>query len=128
MKTPLKKILYVEDEPDIQTIATIVLESGGFEVKCCSSGKEALQVVEGYAPDLILMDVMMPDMDGLTTLKKLKENPATQKIPIIFMTAKVQAHEIEAYKKVGAVDIITKPFDPLQLVERIQNIWSNLAE
>jgi len=128
MNKALKKILYVEDEPDIQTIATIALESGGFEVKCCSSGKEALQVIEGYTPDLILMDVMMPDLDGPSTLKKLKENSTTQKVPTVFMTAKVQANEIENYKKMGAVDVISKPFDPLQLVERIQNIWKNLAE
>ncbi len=124
MKPTLKKILYVEDEPDIQVIASMALQAGGFEVQCSSSGQEALNVIPKYKPDLILLDVMMPGMDGPTTLKKIRENPDTKNIPVIFMTAKVQAKEVEQYKSMGGMDVIPKPFDPMLLSKTIQEIWN----
>lgn len=118
-----KKILYVEDEPDIQTIAQMALEVvGGFTVKICSSGEEALKEVCGFAPDIILLDVMMPGMDGLQTYQKLRELPDCAAIPVVFMTAKVQAHEIKEYHDRGAVDVIAKPFDPMILADNVQAI------
>jgi CheY-like chemotaxis protein len=120
----LQRILYVEDEPDIQEIAKLALEAvGGFSVKLCSSGQEALDSVSVFEPDLILLDVMMPGMDGPTTLKHLREIPAAEKIPVIFMTAKVQPQEIRSYKEMGALDVIPKPFDPMTLSEQINNLW-----
>ena len=92
----LKKILYVEDEPDIQMVARVALENvGGFELLVCSSGAEAVEKAPAFEPDLFLLDVMMPDMDGPTTLEKLRNLPNLSDIPVMFMTAKVQPQEVE---------------------------------
>ena len=115
------KILYAEDEEDIQIIAKIALEElGGFEVKYCNNGKEVLDNIEAYQPDLLLLDVMMPGMDGPATLQKIRENPAYTKIPAIFMTAKIQPNEIVQYREMGVVDVIAKPFDPMKLAESVR--------
>lgn len=117
------KILYVEDEPDIRTIAKIALETiGKFEVRMCSAGKEALAVVEEYAPDCILLDVMMPGMDGPTVLKALRQIPACAHIPVIFMTAKVQSSEVAQYQALGALGVIPKPFDPMKLAQTVRQL------
>jgi diguanylate cyclase (GGDEF)-like protein len=123
--SPLKRILIVEDEPDIQTIAQIALEAvGGFTVSICSSGSEALASAPTFKPDLILLDVMMPGMDGPTTLKALRAIPALVATPVMFMTAKVQTQEIARYKHLGALDVIPKPFDPMTLSATIKAIWN----
>ncbi|MDH5654747.1 MAG: response regulator [Spirochaetia bacterium] len=120
----LNKILYVEDEIDIQSIAKIALESvGGFSLKVCSSGKEALESISSFAPDMVLLDVMMPEMDGPATLEAIRKLPEYTSIPIIFMTAKVQPSEVEELKSLGAMDVISKPFDPMTLSEQIKQIW-----
>ncbi len=120
----LSKILYVEDEPDIQAVAQLALEAvGGFTVKICSSGQEALANVEAFAPDLILLDVMMPGMDGPTTLQALRQLPAIAETPVCFMTAKVQPQEIAQYRALGALDVIPKPFDPMALSSQVTAIW-----
>jgi len=125
MTAQLNRILIVEDEPDIQTIAKLVLESGGgFTVETCTSGSEAIEKAPAFKPDLILLDVMMPEMDGPTTLKELRLIKQLSLTPVIFMTAKVQSHEIEGYKNLGAIDVITKPFDPMQLSNIVMEIWS----
>lgn len=125
---PLKRILYVEDEADIQAVAKLALEMvGGFTVKICSSGTEALAEAAGFAPDLLLMDVMMPHMDGPTTLAKLRKIPTLTNVPAIFMTAKTQPDEIEQLKKQGAVDVIAKPFDPMSLAEQVRTIWKSVS-
>jgi len=124
MAPALSKILYVEDEPDIQAVARLALEAlGGFVVETASSGKQAIAAAPAFAPDLILLDVMMPGMDGPATLKALRGLPAIAKTPIVFMTAKVQPQEIAGYKSLGAVDVISKPFDPMQLAATIRAIW-----
>lgn len=121
----LSRILYVEDEPDIQTIARTALESvGGFNVEVCNSGAEALDKAANFAPDLILLDVMMPDMDGPATLDSLRGLPATANTPVIFMTAKAQPQEIQRFRSLGALDVITKPFDPMTLADQVLSIWS----
>jgi len=120
----LQNILYVEDEPDIQAVARLALEMvGGFSVTICSSGEEALARVSSTKPDLMLLDVMMPGMDGPTTLKRLRELPAAKDIPAVFMTAKVQPDEVAHYKSLGAVGVIAKPFDPMTLSETVRAIW-----
>lgn len=120
----LQRILYVEDEPDIQAVAKLALEMvGGFSVKLCSSGEEALREVAAFAPDMILLDVMMPGMDGPTTLKALREQPPLAGIPVAFMTAKVQPAEVAYYKSLGARDVIAKPFDPMTLADQVRAIW-----
>jgi two-component system OmpR family response regulator len=124
MSNKLTRILYVEDEPDIQMVARLALETlGGFTLEVCSSGSEALEKVGTFQPQFILLDVMMPGMDGPTTLGKLRELPAFATTPVVFMTAKVQPSEVSGYKKIGAVDVIPKPFDPMTLSNQVQAIW-----
>ena len=124
----LKRVLYVEDEPDIQAIAQVALEVvGGFKLKMCSSGQEALDAVSGFAPDLFLLDVMMPDMDGPATLKELRKISEFEKTPMIFMTARVQPDEVKEYLALGAMDVIAKPFDPMVLADQIRVIWERCA-
>ena len=121
----IEKILYVEDEPDIQMIAEIALRDvGGFTLEACSSGKEAIEKAEGFKPDLILLDVMMPEMNGPDTLLELRKLNVTAATPVIFMTAKVQPQEVEYYKDIGAIDVISKPFDPVNLANQIRTIMS----
>lgn len=125
MTKPLNRILYVEDEPDIRMVAQMALQAvGGFTVIACASGQEALDAAPGAGADLLLLDVMMPGMDGPTTLKGLRELPATASTPVIFMTAKVQAAEVAVYKGLGALEVIPKPFDPMELSTQIQRIWA----
>jgi two-component system OmpR family response regulator len=121
----MNRILHIEDEPDIQVVARIALEDvGGFVVSTASSGVEGLAMAEGLAPDLILLDVMMPGMDGPATLAALRAHPATASIPVIFMTAKVQSHEISRYKALGALGVINKPFDPMTLAAEVRAMWA----
>jgi two-component system OmpR family response regulator len=118
------KILYVEDEPDIRSIAKMAMQSlGGFDICECSSGAQALETAESFAPQLILLDVMMPGMNGPETLQKLRQLPVTAKTPAVFMTAKVQANEVAEYLSMGAVSVIPKPFDPMTLPQQIEDIW-----
>ncbi|MDY6978590.1 MAG: response regulator [Pseudomonadota bacterium] len=123
----LRKILYVEDEADIQTIARLALQDvGGFELQICSNGSEALATAEQYAPDLLILDVMLPGMDGPTTLAELRKIPALAETPALFMTAKVQPQELEQLRAQGAVEVITKPFDPMTLAGTVRQIWQKI--
>jgi len=120
----LNRILYVEDEPDIQEVARMALEMvGGFTVQICSSGQEAVEVAPGFAPDLILLDVMMPGMDGPSTMKALREIETLSQTPVAFMTAKVQPNEIQEYIELGAINVIPKPFDPMTLSAQVVEVW-----
>lgn len=124
MTEKLTRILYVEDEPDIQMVARLALETlGGFTLEICSSGKEALEKINAFQPQLMLLDVMMPGMDGPTTLGELRKLAPFASTPAIFMTAKVQPSEVAGYKAIGAVDVIPKPFDPMTLSTQVQAIW-----
>lgn len=125
--TELKKILLVEDEPDIQTVAQMALETvGGFEVQVRGDGAQGVAAALEWAPDLVMLDVMMPSMDGPTALGKLRESEAGKRIPVIFMTAKVQKGEIQEYLDLGAVGVISKPFDPMTLAEQVKAIWEKV--
>ncbi len=120
----LQRILFVEDEADIQAVAQVALEAvGGFTVAICSSGEEALQTAEAFAPQLILSDVMMPGMDGPATLAALRRLPGMADTPAIFMTAKVLPHEVQQLRASGAIEVIAKPFDPMSLAQQIKDIW-----
>jgi len=122
---PLNRILLVEDESDIQTVGKLALEAvGGFTVSVCASGQEALQNVAAFGPDLILLDVMMPGMDGPSTFEALRKMPAAAQTLVIFMTAKVQPHEKARYQELGALGVIPKPFDPMTLSSTIHTIWA----
>jgi two-component system OmpR family response regulator len=121
---PLKKIILVDDEPDIRTVTKMALENmGNFTVQAFGSGKELIKQADSISVDLILLDVMMPEMDGMSVLLNLRKNPHTTKVPIIFMTASVSNQDIVKYKNSGALDVIAKPFDPMTLSERINRIW-----
>lgn len=123
MTTPLK-VMYIEDDLDIQTVVKMALETvSDMSVQICSSGEEALEKVVSFMPDLILLDVMMPVMDGPATLKAFREIPQIKSTPVVFMTAKVQPTEIDEYRALGAADIIIKPFDPMLLADQVKAIW-----
>ena len=115
------KLLYVEDEADIREIAEFALEDEGFEIIFCESGEQALEKAGTFQPDVILLDVMMPGMDGPTTLKNLRELPGLETTHVIFLTAKVQPNEIQSFIKLGAIDVIPKPFDPMTLASQIRD-------
>ena len=120
----LKKILYAEDEPDVQTIVQIsVWSTCNYEMKVCDNGQLLLDCVEDYKPDLILLDVMMPFMDGPTTFKNLQLNEATKNIPVIFITTLVQINALKQFKEHGIIGVITKPFDPVTLCSDIRELW-----
>lgn len=126
--TELVRVLYVEDEPDIRAVARLALEVvGGLTVELCERGDLALAHAERFDPQMILLDVMMPGMDGPSTLKALREHPQLQHVPVAFMTAKVQAHEIEHFKSLGAVGVIAKPFDPMTLAQQVRTLWQTAA-
>ena len=125
MTQALSRILYVEDEDDIREITGLALQAvGGFEVCACASGEEAVARAPQARADLILIDVMMPGMDGFATLRALRGLPETRPVPAIFMTAKVQAAEMDAYRAHGAIGVIPKPFEPMELAEEIRRIWA----
>ncbi|MBC3809096.1 response regulator [Undibacterium seohonense] len=125
----ISKILYVEDDLDIQAVAQIALEVvGGFTLKTCSSGAEAIAAIEqGFVPDLLLLDVMMPNMDGPTTLGELRKQQTTLSTPVIFMTAKVQSSEQDYYFTLGAIGVIAKPFDPMTLASQVRALWEKVS-
>jgi CheY-like chemotaxis protein len=125
---PLERILYVEDDPDIRMIAVFAMrELGAYQVEECASGDEAIQRAEGFAPQLLLLDVMMPGMDGPATLAALREISGLATTPAVFMTAKAQPREIERYRSLGAVEVIQKPFDPIELPNVLREIWARVA-
>ena len=115
-----KRILIVDDEEDIREVAELTLEAvGGWEVSTASSGSEGLLLAAAEQPDAILLDVMMPEMDGVATFQKLQANPVTQKIPVILLTAKVQSAERRQFTELGVTGIIAKPFDPMTLTNQV---------
>jgi CheY-like chemotaxis protein len=123
MGKPIQKVLLVDDDQNIRFVAQMALEGlTNWKVFLADSGSEAIKVAKAEKPDLILLDLMMPGMDGPTTFAKLQEQDDLAGVPIIFMTAKVQAHEIENHLKLGAAGIISKPFDPMTLHDDIKRI------
>src|SRR6202051_527168 len=116
------RILHVDDEPDIREVVELSLGlDPDFTVRSCGSGKEALAVAAEWQPDFILLDVMMPVMDGPATLVQLQENARTASIPVIFMTARAQAREVDRFRSLGAVGVIPKPFDPMTLAAAVRS-------
>jgi CheY-like chemotaxis protein len=116
-----RKILVVDNEVSIQEVTQICLQTvAGWQVLVAGSGQEGLETAAVEQPDAILLDVMMPDMDGLTTFQKLQENPDTQAIPVLLLTAKVQATDRQRYRDLGIREAIAKPFNPLELAQQIR--------
>jgi CheY-like chemotaxis protein len=115
------RVLHIDDEPDIREVVEISLGlDPDFEMRSCGSGQEALALVTHWLPDIILLDVMMPVMDGPATLALLRESVRTADIPVIFMTARAQSREIELFRSLGAVGVIQKPFDPMKLAASVR--------
>jgi two-component system, OmpR family, alkaline phosphatase synthesis response regulator PhoP len=115
-----KRILIIDDEEDIREVAQLTLEAvGGWQVFTAESGFEGLKLAEVEKPDAILLDVMMPDMDGIATFGKLQANPATHDIPVILLTAKVQSTDQRRFAELGVTGLIAKPFDPMNLTDQL---------
>ncbi|WP_414542694.1 response regulator [Nostoc sp. CCY0012] len=116
----IKRILVVDNEQYIQEVAKICLETvAGWDVVTASSGKEGITQAEACQPDAILLDVMMPDMDGITTFERLQANPSTKGIPVILLTAKIQSVDRQRYAQMGIITAIAKPFNPLELAGEV---------
>jgi two-component system, OmpR family, response regulator len=121
----LQRILLADDEPDILEVSRIALETmGGFEVAVCSSGAELLQRLPDFSPDLIIIDVMMPDMAGPEVLTRVRQVPGFSETPVIFLTGVINGNELKNLRDSGAADVILKPFDPMTLADRIDGIWN----
>jgi|HubBroStandDraft_6_1064221.scaffolds.fasta_scaffold457811_2 two-component system OmpR family response regulator len=127
--TELRHILCVDDEEDILTIIKLCLEmNGGFAVTCCRDGHEALEQAAQLRPDLILLDVMMPGLDGPATFAELRKRKNCRDIPVVFVTASVRRAETDEFLKLGASGLIRKPFDPATLCAEIEAIWRGVQE
>jgi CheY-like chemotaxis protein len=120
----LRNILHVEDEPDIREVVQLSLAlMDGWNVESVASGREAFAVLRAAAPDLVLLDYMMPEMDGTAILAALQADPATRHIPVVFMTARTMPAEVARLVAAGAVAVIAKPFDPMTLGPQLLDIW-----
>jgi two-component system OmpR family response regulator len=120
-------MLLVDDEPDIRRIAEVSLSMiGGWSVICACSGEEAIAAARAAPPDAILLDVMMPGLDGPETFSRLLADPLTARIPVIFMTAKAQSNEVGRYLALGARGVIRKPFDPMTLPRELSQLLGSL--
>jgi CheY-like chemotaxis protein len=116
------RVLHIDDEPDILDIVSASLGlDPEIDVRDCGSGADGLVAAAEWRPDLILLDVMMPVMDGPATLEHLRENPRTADIPVVFMTARVQQQDLARFKSLGAAGVITKPFDPMTLAAAVRS-------
>jgi DNA-binding response OmpR family regulator len=121
----MAKILIAEDERDIRDLITFTLRFAGYEVTATTDGEEAYETAQRILPDLILLDVRMPGMNGYDACKKIKANDKTQHIPVVFLSAKGQEAEVQTGIDAGAAEYIIKPFSPDQLTERVQAILEN---
>ncbi len=125
-RKPLSRVLLVEDDPDVQVVASLALsEIGGLLVEVCGSALEALSAAPVFQPDLILLDVMMPGMDGIAALEALRKDPRMAATPVVFMTARAQSHEVARYRALGSLGVITKPFEPESLAETLRGLWES---
>jgi two-component system OmpR family response regulator len=120
----LQRILLADDEPDVLEVSRIALETvGGFEVAVCNSGAELLRRLPDFSPDLIIIDVMMPDMAGPEVLDRVRQIPGFGETPVVFLTGVMSGDELKNLRNSGAADVILKPFDPMTLADRIGGIW-----
>ena len=120
----LQRILLADDEPDILEISRIALETvGGYQVAVCESGSRFLELLEEFNPDLVIIDALMPDMNGLEVLAEMRRIEGFENTPAVFLTGLVLERDLRDLRASGAVDIVTKPFDPMRLPQRLQDIW-----
>ncbi len=122
----LNKICYVEDDEDIQRIVRMSLERiGGFTVRVVGDPMQAIEAISEFQPDLVMLDWMMPGMDGPTLFKKMKENPRTSDLPVVFITAKASQRELDELRALGALGAISKPFSPKDLPVQLKQLWDS---
>lgn len=123
---PLQRILHIEDVPSIQVVTRIALEKlGGFEVLSCATGQEALEQVQRFAPDLILLDVMLPQMGGMELLRQLSQMIDLQQTPVVLLTGQPEEPaDADELQELGVRKVLQKPFDPLQLANQLEDIWN----
>jgi two-component system OmpR family response regulator len=125
---PLRSVLYVDDEPDIREIVQLALSlSPDLDVHTCESGIKALETMPLLRPDLVLLDVMMPGLDGPATFARMREHEMLRTIPVVFVTAKALPQEVDRFLNVGALGVISKPFDPMVLAENVLAIWRSAS-
>ena len=123
-RSALRKVLVVDDDEDIGVVAKLALSlDGTVSVEVCANGEDALVQVERFQPDVVLLDVMMPGLDGPATLARLRGNVSSSQTPVVFLTAKAQASEMERLLALGAIAVISKPFAPMDLLSRLRTIW-----
>lgn len=121
----IRRILFVDDDPQIRHVAQAALEEfGGFHVTACGSGEEAVRRAACAGPDLLLLDMRMPGMDGLATLAALRSLAVTARTPVIFMTGMTTDEDLAAYRSAGVIDVIGKPIDLPALARKIDLIWA----
>lgn len=123
----LRTVLYVDDEPDIREVVHLCLSlANDLDVHSCDSGVQALQMLAQFKPDLVLLDVMMPGLDGPSTLQRMRADPQLAGIPVIFLTAKAMPQEVARFRELGAAAVIAKPFDPMQLANQVMAVWEGI--
>lgn len=123
----LQTLLYVDDEPDIRQIVQMALGlAPGLSIHTGDSGENALSLARTLRPDLVLLDVMMPGLDGPGTLTRMRSDPALAQIPVVFMTAKAMPQEVARFRELGAAGVIAKPFDPMKLAQQVFAIWETI--
>ena len=125
---PAAQVLVVDDDPVIQKLLQVNFEMEGYRVITASDGVEGLDRARSERPDIVILDVMMPKMNGLEVASALKGDPATSSIPIILLSAKAQEADVQAGRQTGAEDYVTKPFDPLELLERVARLVGEPSE
>jgi CheY-like chemotaxis protein len=128
-QTALHTVLCIDDEPDIRQIVQLTLSlTKGLLVHIGESGEQALALSRELRPDLLLLDVMMPGLDGPATLKRMREDPVIAHIPVIFVTAKAMPREVAMFRRMGAMGVIGKPFDPMQLSKQVFALWNDTGK
>jgi two-component system OmpR family response regulator len=124
---PLERVCYVEDDEDIQRIVRMSLERvGKMTVEIVGDPMVAIDAIVAFKPDLVMLDWMMPGMDGPTLFKRMQDDPQTKDLPVVFMTAKATPTELEELRALGALGAISKPFSPKDLPEQLRALWNTL--
>lgn len=118
----MPRVLVVDDDPQVLKLLRVNFELEGFEVMSATNGEEALELVRGDTPDVVVCDVMMPGIDGLEVVRRLRAHPDTVSLPLVVVSAKAQQADVRAGLKLGADEYVTKPFDPAELIEIVQRL------
>lgn len=129
MSKELKNVLFIDDDRNMRQVVELALKAAGdFKVTTCRTYLNALDVIKDINPDLILLDIVMPEVNGLEALKEMRKKGLLKNVPVIFVTAKVKPNEIGHYIHLGAIGVIAKPFDPAKLHKQIMNLWLDYIE